>query len=115
MDGLRDNAFSDDGQLGVLSKGQDGKMTIIRPIRTNNGADASTLWVGMPFLLVATLIVACSDGCTEANWDGTVIDSAGVTIVSNTTRGMWRGGEAWIVEQDLVIGQAEGDAGYLFG
>ena len=90
-------------------------MTIIRPIRTNNGADASTLWVGMPFLLVATLIVACSDGCTEANWDGTVIDSAGVTIVSNTTRGMWRGGEAWIVEQDLVIGQAEGDAGYLFG
>ncbi len=70
---------------------------------------------GLCFLLLTEWIFACSSGDTNATWDGTIADSAGVKIVSNTTRGLWGEGEAWTVEQDLVIGQADGNAAYLFG
>ncbi len=57
---------------------------------------------------------ACSVGGNDAGWSGTATDSAGVSIIANTGEGLWGDG-GWQVEQDVVIGEAEGDADYLFG
>lgn len=65
---------------------------------------------------LATLLVAV--GCGErGTGDGvmTVTDSAGITVVSNTDRGLWAEGEAWTLEEDLRIGTVEGDPAYQFG
>ena len=48
-------------------------------------------------------------------WDGTVRDSAGVTIVSNPAEGMWTEASRWTVREDLKIGAVEGDPEYHFG
>jgi hypothetical protein len=63
-------------------------------------------------LLALASIVACS---AEDRWTGTVTDSAGVTIVANTDRGMWGEGEGWTLEEELRIGTLEGDLEYQFG
>ncbi len=63
--------------------------------------------------LLALAVGACGGG--EAEWRGTVRDSAGITIVSNAGGGLWGAGEAWTVEPDLLIGTAEGDPDYQFG
>jgi hypothetical protein len=59
--------------------------------------------------------VACAGGDAVSDWPGTISDSAGVTVVSNPAGGLWTVGEAWTLEQDLFIGEAEGDPDYLFG
>lgn len=56
---------------------------------------------------------ACSGG--EMRWAGTMIDSVGVTLVSNPADGMWADNERWIVEQEIRIGAAEGSPDYQFG
>lgn len=63
-------------------------------------------------LLALISMAACSGG--EA-WTGTVTDSAGVTIVANTDRGMWGEGEGWTLEPELRIGVVEGDPELQFG
>ncbi|UCG88707.1 MAG: 6-bladed beta-propeller [Gemmatimonadota bacterium] len=63
-------------------------------------------------LLALASLTACSDG---GSWTGTVTDSAGVTIVVNTDRGMWGEGEGWTLEEELRIGTIEGDLEYQFG
>jgi len=66
-------------------------------------------------LVALTLLIAsCSGGDTSA-WRGNVRDSAGVTVVQNPAAATWSQGEEWRVEQDLLIGEAEGDTDYLFG
>jgi len=65
-------------------------------------------WPALALLTAA----ACSD---EAAWAGTVIDSAGVTVVHNPGVGLWSASDAWTVEEELRIGAIEGDAEYLFG
>ena len=73
----------------------------------------------MPFrnsvLFLAILCVGCSAGDAGSAWTGSVTDSAGVTIVSNSNEGVWSDGDRWTVEQDLVIGAVDGDANYPFG
>lgn len=64
-------------------------------------------------LVPAMGLVGC--GAADADWRGTVRDSAGVSIVSNAGGGVWGPGEAWTVEEDLRIGTAEGEAMYQFG
>jgi hypothetical protein len=64
-------------------------------------------------VLGALLIAACSGGGGE--WAGTVTDSSGVTIVSNTNRGIWTAATQWTVEEDLRVGALEGDPNYQFG
>jgi hypothetical protein len=44
-------------------------------------------------LLLAGFLAAC--GGQETRWAGTISDSAGVTIVSNTETGVWAAGEEW--------------------
>jgi hypothetical protein len=58
-------------------------------------------------------LAAC--GGADGEWQGSVTDSAGVEIVSNTGDGMWDPDEGWTVRQELVIGTAEGEAEYQFG
>lgn len=58
-------------------------------------------------------LTACGEADQE--WSGTVRDSAGVEIVTNTDAGVWGGGEAWTVAEELRIGTAEGEAMYQFG
>ncbi|NIM48882.1 MAG: hypothetical protein GTN62_03745 [Gemmatimonadales bacterium] len=63
-------------------------------------------------LLLLVAVAACSG---DAQWTGTVTDSAGITIVSNTADGMWSASERWTVEEELRIGSIEGDPDYQFG
>lgn len=65
-------------------------------------------------LLLCGVVAACGGGST-GEWSGTVTDSAGVAIVSNPTTGVWRGGQAWRVEESLLIGTTDGDPNYQFG
>jgi hypothetical protein len=64
----------------------------------------------IPFALA---VGACDS--SEAEWHGTVRDSAGVTIVSNAGAGLWAPGDAWTLEVDLLIGAVEGALDYQFG
>jgi len=67
---------------------------------------------------VAALIsaVGCAGESQSVDeWDGTVRDSAGVTIVSNPAEGMWTEASRWTVREDLKIGAVEGDPEYHFG
>jgi len=63
--------------------------------------------------LAGLLLGACSGGGGE--WQGTVTDSAGVAIVSNTDRGTWTPQTQWTLEEELKIGATEGDPDYQFG
>jgi hypothetical protein len=58
-------------------------------------------------------LAAC--GAADQEWRGTVRDSAGVEIVTNTGAGVWARGEAWTVAEVLRIGTPEGEAMYQFG
>jgi hypothetical protein len=71
-------------------------------------------WLTLAIALGASCLglAACGDA---GGWQGTVTDSAGVEIVTNTGTGSWRAGDTWTVEQDLMIGTAEGDPEYQFG
>lgn len=70
-------------------------------------------WGWLALLMPAVGMVGCGTG--DAGWQGTVRDSAGIQIVSNTAGGAWGPGEAWVVEEDLRIGTAEGEPEYQFG
>ena len=69
----------------------------------------------LPVFLLTVWALACSSADVPATWTGTVTDSAGVTIVSNSKEGAWQAGEAWTLEEDLRIGVMEGDPNYTFG
>lgn len=64
-------------------------------------------------LLLLAGIAACGSG--QADWAGTMSDSAGVTIVSNPETGVWAPGEEWTFEEELRIGALEGEPEYQFG
>ena len=68
----------------------------------------------MRLTLAVLLSATVSPGAT-AQWKGTVKDSAGITIVSNTEQGSWDSSTRWQVEEELRIGVAEGDPNYQFG
>jgi hypothetical protein len=70
------------------------------------------LQTGPLVVLVAGIVAAC-DG--ETRWAGTITDSAGVTIASNTDVGIWAPGEEWTLEEELRIGALEGPAEYQIG
>ncbi|MFC1531568.1 6-bladed beta-propeller [Gemmatimonadota bacterium] len=59
-------------------------------------------------------------GCTvesqpAAEWDGTIRDSAGVTIVENRDRPLWKAGDEWTFTRLVRIGVVDGDSNYVFG
>lgn len=65
----------------------------------------------LPCALV--MAAGCSGG--EARWAGTMTDSAGVMIVTNTDVGMWPPGEEWTFEEEVRIGAADSTPEYMFG
>jgi hypothetical protein len=70
-------------------------------------------WAWLAVLVPALALAGC--GAADQEWRGTVRDSAGVEIVTNTGGGAWGRGEAWTVAEELRIGTAEGEAMYQFG
>ena len=66
-----------------------------------------------PLVVAALLLVGCGDSGSE--WAGTVTDSAGIEIVTNTADGMWASGEGWTVTEDVRIGTMEGNPELQFG
>ncbi len=68
------------------------------------------------FVLLLSLIPgiqACEGGAGA--WEGTVTDSAGITVVHNTATPIWRSGEEWTVTEELRIGSVAGEPEYQFG
>ncbi len=65
-----------------------------------------------PLLFAGLALLGCGE--SGGGWDGAVTDSAGVEIVTSSS-GLWGPGEAWAVEQDLLVGTAEGEPEYQFG
>ncbi len=63
------------------------------------------------------LFSACSGdgGTTATDWAGTVTDSAGIQLVQNPLTPIWGAGDAWTLEETLLLGTPEGDAAYQFG
>lgn len=64
---------------------------------------------------LATLFAAACSGGGGGDWSGSVVDSAGVTMVANSVDGMWGVGQGWTLEEELKIGAIEGDPEYQFG
>lgn len=58
-------------------------------------------------------LIAGASGCDAGRggnaWDGEVRDSAGLRIVENGTRGLWRESDAWTVSPSLTIGDEPGE------
>lgn len=47
-------------------------------------------------------------------WSGSIADSAGVSVVTNPTHGLWTDLEGWSVHEDLRIGELDGGPSYQF-
>lgn len=54
------------------------------------------------------------DGPIGGAWGGSVVDSAGVTVVHNPAAGSWRDDEAWTLTEELRIGSFGADPDYQF-
>ena len=52
--------------------------------------------------LLALFAVGCAGG--DGSWSGSISDSAGVVMVSNTNQGIWSSSSQWTLEQELRIG-----------
>jgi hypothetical protein len=63
-------------------------------------------------VLLLPILQACGGA---GAWEGTVTDSAGVAIVTNTPTPIWGDDDAWRVEEDLRIGTMAGEEALQFG
>lgn len=65
--------------------------------------------------VLGVVLLAVAAGCATggSDWEGSVTDSAGVTIVANTEQGMWGEGDAWSLTEELKIGALD-DPDYQF-
>jgi hypothetical protein len=62
------------------------------------------------------LLAACGSGAdASSDWQGTIRDSAGVTIVENRDAPLWDEDDGWTFTKLVRVGEAEGDPEYLFG
>ncbi len=68
-------------------------------------------------LTVALLLplAACAGSEGETAWTGTVVDSAGISIVRSTGDGIWGGSPAWTLEEIFRVGGMEGGPDAEFG
>lgn len=64
-------------------------------------------------MILSAFVAGC--GGAESRWAGTISDSAGVTIVSNTDVGIWAPGEEWRLGEEVRIGAVEGPPEHQFG
>jgi len=74
------------------------------------------MWLKLPLvLLLASLPLIQACGGDAGAWEGTVTDSAGITVVHNTPTPIWGPGDAWTVTEDLRVGEMAGAPEYQFG
>ena len=76
---------------------------------------AASSWVAVGTTVVLAVSGCGADEAGEAAWQGTMTDSAGVTLVANPAEGLWAEGEAWTVHEDLRIGSFATDPNQQFG
>jgi hypothetical protein len=67
-----------------------------------------------PLLGLVLTTAACGGGEGAVGWDGTVTDSAGITIIQNGSSGVWGDTPGWTLAEVLRIGN-EFDPEYQFG
>lgn len=67
----------------------------------------------LPAVILSMLVQACAAD-SRTGWTGSIVDSAGVTLVNNPATGVWVTPE-WSVDEDLSFGVATGDPDYEFG
>ncbi len=72
--------------------------------------------VSGPLAALLTFLAGCGAEGVGAGWAGTVetLPSGAVRVV-NPAEGLWEGGEAWRLVQDMTLGAAEGDGAQVFG
>jgi hypothetical protein len=69
-----------------------------------------------PILLSLLLSIPLLQACGGAGaWEGTITDSAGVSMVHNTATPMWRAGDEWTATEEIRIGTVAGEPEYQFG
>jgi hypothetical protein len=84
--------------------------------RTNKHHPAKSLALLAPpalLLLHSLLLQGCDGG--GGPWQGSVADSAGITLVRNPATPLWTSGEAWTVTEEVRIGTVAGQPEYQFG
>ncbi len=72
---------------------------------------------GVVALALLPVLAACGDtrSAEAGGWTGSVVDSAGVTIVTTFDQGIWTDAEQWTVQEELRIGVESGDPELQFG
>ena len=60
------------------------------------------------------LVSGCPGGARPGPWAGSLVDSAGVSIVTNPAEGLWADTEVWSLHEELRIGAFGGDPNYQF-
>jgi len=69
-----------------------------------------------PTVLFLLVLIPLLEACDSANsWEGTVTDSAGVTMVHNTATPLWGSGDEWTAMEEIRIGTVAGEPEYQFG
>lgn len=75
-----------------------------------------TRWSVCAALVAVPVLAACSRDTDAGTWAGTVETLAnGASRVTNPAEGVWRAGEGWRLEEDLVLGEMEGSGAATFG
>ena len=69
------------------------------------------------FCIVALLTLTSCDPATrrDSGWNGSIHDSAGITIIENPAQGIWTESTRWRLAEDLGIGSVDSDSLYQFG
>ncbi len=60
-------------------------------------------------------LAACAGSEPEVEWTGTVVDSAGISIVRSTGDGIWGEAPAWTLEETFRVGGIDGGPDAEFG
>jgi hypothetical protein len=67
-------------------------------------------------ILGLLLTQGCGSEQSAARWKGSIDSLAsGAVVVSNPATGVWEPGDAWALEQDLLIGKTEDEGADVFG
>ncbi|NNF27887.1 MAG: 6-bladed beta-propeller [Gemmatimonadetes bacterium] len=71
------------------------------------------------WVVVAVVGLVGAGACTQSGgdlaWSGEMIDSAGVTVVSNPAEGIWGGESPWSLEEEMRVGSLDGSPETQFG
>ena len=69
--------------------------------------------------VAAVVGITAASGCTEAGgdlvWSGEMVDSAGITLVSNSAEGIWPGESPWTLTEEMRVGSLDGAPETQFG